>query len=91
MPAFKYKTEEGHQRHLAKRREYYAKNREHIRERDNASGRKRRQENPEKYKKIIAEQCQRRKEKPVIKHTGNPSLDKHPDRNLIMAAISQGL
>lgn len=40
--------DEVHQRRLAKRREYYQCNREHIRERDNASAQRSRQNNPER-------------------------------------------
>jgi hypothetical protein len=55
MPAYQYKTQEGKDKHNAWRREYYRKNKERIRARDNANARKRRRENkklgitPKKY------------------------------------------
>lgn len=36
--------------HLIKRRNYYQKNWDHIRQRDNAAAAKKRKENPEKYR-----------------------------------------
>lgn len=47
MPAYQYKTQEGKDKHNAWRREYYRKNKERIRARDNANARKRRRENKE--------------------------------------------
>lgn len=47
MPAYQYKTQEGKDKHNAWRREYYHKNKERIRARDNANARKRRMENKE--------------------------------------------
>ena len=43
MPAYQYKTQEGKDKHNAWRREYYRKNKERIRARDNANAR------PKKY------------------------------------------
>ena len=45
MPAYQYKTQEGKDKHNAWRREYYRKNKERIRARDNANARKGRWEN----------------------------------------------
>ena len=84
MPAYKYKTEEARQRHLAYRRAYYRKNREKIRERDNVTARKHRQENPEKY----AEYAKRHKDA-AKKYNGPVLFRDNPDRYLIEQEIAK--
>ena len=49
MPAYRYKTQEQKEKHLAYRRENYRKNREHIRKRDNETARRTRLQKPEQY------------------------------------------
>lgn len=92
MATFQYKTEEDHQRHLAWRREYYKKNRERIRQRDNANAKKNREQNPERYRKYVADYQKRQREKgKSTESTALPPLnfDAHPDKDLILAKIAE--
>lgn len=84
MPAYKYKTEEAKQRHLAYRREYYRKNRERIRQRDNMTARKHRQANPEKYAAYAKKQKNAGK-----KSAAAVSFQANPDRDLIELEIAK--
>ncbi len=81
MSAYKYKTEEAHQKHLAKRREYYAKNREQIRKRDNANAKRNRQENPERYRLYVEEYRKTHPKPEWIEAT----LQNNPDRSFILS------
>lgn len=84
MPAYKYKTEEARQRHLAYRREYYHRNREKIRERDNVTAKRNRHLKKEKY----AEYAQRHKSV-TPKSTGPVLFRDNPDRLLIETEIER--
>lgn len=92
MGAFQYKNEEAHQKHLEWRREYYRKNRERIRKRDNENARKNRKKDPERYKKYVADYQQRQREETKSqKESFAPPLnfDEHPDKDLILARIAE--
>lgn len=75
------KTQAEHELHLAKRREYYARNRERIRERDNANAKKKRHENPAKYKEYLA----RYKATHPKKVDVGATLWNNPDRDFIIS------
>ena len=82
MPAYKYKTEEEHALHLQWRRDYYRRNREKIRARDNESARRKRAEDHERFKQYQATfRAKKREEKPLV------NFDDNPDRELILEAI----
>lgn len=82
VPAYKYKTEEEHALHLQWRRDYYRRNREKIRARDNESARRKRAEDPERFKQYQATfRAKKREEKPLV------NFDDNPDRELILEAI----
>ena len=92
MPAYKYKTEEEHQMHLAWRRDYYKRNRERIRERDNKSAQRQREKDPERFKgyqdKFRAAKKEREAaEKAKVKE--KVSFADNPDHDSIMEAIRQ--
>lgn len=92
MGAFQYKTEEAHQKHLEWRREYYRKNRDRIRQRDNENARKNREKDPERYKKYVTDYQKRQKEKgKAVEKIASPPLnfDEHPDKDLILARIAE--
>ena len=83
MPAYKYKTEEEHQLHLAWRREHYQKNRKTIRERDNLAAKKMRAQDPQRFRNY---QTAYKK-----KHAGDGEkvvdFKDNPDYDKIIAAI----
>ncbi|MFP5522033.1 hypothetical protein [Peptococcus simiae] len=54
---------DSHQEHLKKRREYYRKNWNHIRQRDNANAKRLRQKHPQKYKKKTQDYLDKNKKK----------------------------
>lgn len=86
MGAYQYKTEEAHRAHLEKRREYYSKNRDKIRERDNATARKNRKLNPERYNKHQQDFKERKAAKnETISLKTNP--EKHDIRSEIMREL----
>lgn len=83
MPAYKYKTEEEHQLHLAWRREHYQKNRKKIRERDNLAAKKMRAQDPQRFRNYQTAYKKKHEgdgEK-VVDFKDNPDYDK------IIAAI----
>ena len=86
MAAYKYPTEEAHQRNLAKRRAYYHRNKSHIRARDNESARLNREKNPERYRKYQVDFKLRSKNTVVPEAV---SLETHPDRDLIKKEIER--
>lgn len=86
MAAYKYKSEEEHQLHLAWRRQYYHKNREKIRARDNASAKARKERNPEHAKPV-----QHKYPDSVRKPAPQPvrvDMRDNPERDDILRAIA---
>ncbi len=81
MATYHYKTQADYEKHLAKRREYYAANREKIRERDNANARKNRQENPAKYRAYL----EKYKASHPKKENVGATLQNNPDREFIVS------
>ncbi len=82
MPAYKYATEEGHQRHLEYRRRYYAQNRDRIRARDNENARRKRVEDPGTYRRML----EKRRVAPKLV---TKEFRDNPDLRLIAAAIAR--
>lgn len=89
MPAYQYKTEEAHQRHLAWRRKNYAEKRQHIRERDNATQRRRRQEDPERFREQQRRYKELHKNDPPVEYQKPLTLAFNADRDRILARIKQ--
>lgn len=84
MPAYKYKTEKEHQLHLAWRRDYYRRNRDQIRARDNESARRKRAEDPDRFKEYQTKfRAKNKGRKPKVDFADNP------DREKILEAIKQ--
>ncbi len=86
MPAYKYKSEEDHQRHLEKRREHYRKNRDKIRQQNDASNRRRKERDPEAY--IAARAAARTKSRPK-QNKKIVKLSDSPDFEAIVLALQQ--
>lgn len=74
MPAYKYKTAEGHERHLQYRREYYKANRDRIRQRDNESARRNRKKKPEQYAEYMTRFLKKAKAAGPLKLSDNPDV-----------------
>lgn len=77
MPAYKYKTKEQKEKHLAYRRDNYWKNWEHIRKRDNETARRNRKKKPEQYAAYAKKHNQRRAEnsETEVKYEDNPDRE----------------
>lgn len=89
MPAYQYKDEEQKARHLAYRRAYYAKNRERIRARDNATARKNRKARPEQYAKYTAKFNDKKKREEMALKPSVVSFEDNPDRRRIMTELTR--
>lgn len=83
MPAYRYKTEEQKEKHLAYRRAYYRKNKERIRKRDNETARRNRLEKPEQYAAYTKDHQKRLAEKGEVEFKDNP------DREMIEMEIAR--
>jgi hypothetical protein len=87
--SYKYKSEEAHQRHLEYRRQYYAKNRERIRAKDNANAKKNRAKDPERYRGYVIA-CKQRKAAAAAEEKDKVlTLDVNPEKDAILEAIAK--
>lgn len=76
------------ERRLNKRRQYYRKNHQHIRERDNKNAAKKRAENPEKYRDYTLKYLENKKKKrEAFDPNTYKDLNNNPDAELIRMAI----
>ncbi len=83
------KSQERHEKHLRYRREYYQKNKEYIRARDNASYKKRMEEHPEKAQHLRDKTREyRRRYMEREKNIDYGSLADNPDRDAILEAVA---
>lgn len=73
MPAFKYKTEEGHQKHLAYRREWYQRNKDRI--------------NQQKRRRRATKKAEQGNKKPRTAKPQMVALNNNPQLDEIMQAI----
>lgn len=83
MPAYRYKTQEQKEKHLAYRRENYRKNREHIRKRDNETARRNRLKKPEQYAAYA------KKHQKCLAESGEVKFEDNPDREMIEMEIAR--
>lgn len=89
MPAYQYTSEKKHQEHLAWRRAYYAKNKETIQAQNAASLKKRKEADPEKYRKLAEAARLRSKDKPKKKKDQVLDIQTNPMIRDIAKAIAE--
>lgn len=87
MPTYKNKTEERHEKHKAWRRENYAKKRDHIRQRDNASARRKRSEDPERFRGYAQRHKEKQRRAEEAAFPEPITLENNADREKIIARI----